>query len=644
MVGFTSGPRTFERAGLFDAVELAATQVGLAVFVVQVDHSPPIVVYASKLLGELVRRPAADLVGAPPWELVAPDQRERVRAIIASRGPGAPPLTLPFEIERPDGTRREIEVGVARISAPDAELAVCYFRDVTDERMAFAALSRSEARFRRLIETAPDGVVILREGRIALANPAAVRMFGAPDLEAVRGRALLEFLPPEDGARALQRIGQARAGVELRPAEYRVLPTALVVEVHSIPLELDGEQVTLAFVRDVTERARLQEALLRSNRLAAMGTMAAAVAHEINNPMTYVQLNLQKLESELASEPDPARAARLRECVGDMKHGIDRVVRIVRDLRTYAREDAAPVGPVDVISVVERGLQMVEHDLRHRAQVIRRYGPGPVVVEAVAGRLEQVVINLLLNAIQSIGAGDPSTDRITVGVDVDGEVTITVTDTGAGVAPEHRTRVFEPFFTTKPVGEGTGLGLAVCKSIVESMAGHIELTSGSGAGTTITVRLPVGTARRSEPESPGPTIVAERRLRVLVVDDEPRLRGSLRMLLGDFHDVDDTDGGDHVLAMLRERDYDVILCDLMMPRMNGRELYERIRNAHPGLERRIVFVTGGAFIPSLSTFLDSVDNPKLLKPFSVPEVLGALEAVVRATSTSPSESSQRSRR
>jgi len=631
VVGFTSGLGTFERAGLFDALEQAATQVGLAVFIVHVDRSPPTVVYASKLLAEFVRRRVEDLVGAPPWDLVAPDQRELVRAIIASRGPGAPPMTLEFQIERPDGSRREIEVGVARITSPEAELAVCYFRDVTDERTAFAALLRSEGRFRCLIENAPDGVVILRDGRITLANPVAVRMLGGPDLESVRGRSLLEFLPPEDGARALERIEQARAGVELRPSEYRVLPTARVVEVHSIPLELEGEQVMLAFVRDVTERARLNEALLRSDRLAATGTMAAAVAHEINNPMTYVQLNLHQLENEVESEPDPARAARLRECISNAKHGVERVVTIVRDLRTYARDDTAPVGPVDVIAVVERALQMVEHDLRHRAQLVRRFRAETVVVEAVAGRLEQVVVNLLLNAIQSLGTGDPSTDRITVDVEVDSAVTLTVTDTGAGIAAEDRTRVFEPFFTTKPVGEGTGLGLSICKSIVESMKGRIEIASESGVGTAISVRLPIGTVPRPEPAPSGAATVVARRLRVLVIDDEPKLRESLRMLLRDFHDVDDTDGGDHVLAMLRERDYDAVLCDLMMPRMNGRELYERIRECHPGLERRIVFVTGGAFIASLATFLESVDNPKLLKPYSLVEVLAALQAVVRAT-------------
>jgi len=282
-----------DKPSLFDALERAATRVGLALFVVHVDAAPPTVIYASELLAELVGRPTKELVGRPPWELVAPAQQHRVRETIASRGPGAPPITMEFDIERPNGSRREIEVGVARITTRGAELAVCYFRDTTDEHQAVAALRRSEARFRSLIENAPDGVVILQQGRIVLANPAAVRMFAVPDFEAVRGRLLAEFLPPSEAARAMERIGHLYAGESVESSEYRLIANDFVVEVHSVLYEYEDKPAILTFVRDVTERQRMQEQLFRGDRLSALGTMAATVAHEINNPLTYLQLNLK---------------------------------------------------------------------------------------------------------------------------------------------------------------------------------------------------------------------------------------------------------------------------------------------------------------------------------------------------------------
>jgi PAS domain S-box-containing protein len=617
-----------DKASMFDALERAATQVGLALFVVHVDAAPPIIIYASELLGEFVGRPVSEIVGRPAWELVTPAQQHRVRDVIASRGPGAPPITLEFVIELPDGARREIEVGVARITTSGAEIAVCYFRDTTHEREVVGALRRSEARFRSLVELAPDGVVILQQGRIVLANPVAVRMFGAPDFESVRGRTLADFLPAEDLARAMERIAQVQAGIDQGASDYRVLATDRVVEVRSVPYEYDDKPAILAFVRDATERRRMQDRLLRSDRLAALGTMAATVAHEINNPLTYLQLNLQQLEIATAAEADPARAAMLRDLIANALHGVERITRIVRDLRTHSRDHVDEVEqPVDVVGVVERALKMVDHDLRHRAQLIRRFPDGPAIVDAIESRLEQVIVNLLVNAVQSLDGSDPTTDQVTVEIDVTDHVTLAITDTGRGIAePE---RIFEPYFTTKAVDEGTGLGLSVCKQIVERMNGQIAVASTVGKGTKVTIVLPTGKAVIAPPAAqPEPT--GQTRARILVIDDEPQVRDSIEAVLAFDHDVETAGDGETALAMLEQARFDLILCDLMMPRMNGRDVYEQIARRWPGLERRIIFVTGGAFLPALAKFLESVDNLKLRKPFTVDNVLALVaEARVR---------------
>jgi two-component system NtrC family sensor kinase len=612
---------TDERASLLDAVERSAAQVGLSMFVVRVDVVPPVVVFASAQLEQLVGRPAAALIGQPPWELVAPEHRAAVRDLIASRGPGAPPLFHESDVERPDGSRSSVEVGVARIATPTAELAVCYFRDVTGEREMVRALRQSEERFRALIEGAPDGVVILMRGRIVLANPVGARLLGVPDQAAVVGRMIAEFLPAEDAARALERIGRISAGADLGPSEYRVLAEIeRHVEIHSIPCEWEGGDGILAFARDVTERRRMQHELERAARLAAVGTMAAAVAHEINNPLTYVQLSLQRLERELGPGQDV-----LREHVRNAMHGTERVATIVRDLRAFAREDDTPVGPVDVLAVVERAVKMVDHHLAHRARLIRDFSAVPAV-EAVASRLEQVVVNLLINAIQAVPSGRPDADEITVTVVATaGRVTIAVRDTGIGIAATDRERVFESFFTTKPPGEGTGLGLAVCKRIVDAMGGTIALTS-SDAGTEVVVTLPASTAVAPVVREAIAVVEPRPRLRVLVIDDEPLVRKLITLSLAPHHDVEAAAGGEAALETLGEREFDVILCDLMMPGMSGREVHHHVSERHPGLERRIVIVTGGAFVPRLAAFLDSVDNLKLLKPFTEEQVLAAVTA------------------
>jgi CheY-like chemotaxis protein/anti-sigma regulatory factor (Ser/Thr protein kinase) len=299
------------------------------------------------------------------------------------------------------------------------------------------------------------------------------------------------------------------------------------------------------------------------------------------------------------------------------------VTTIVRDLATYARDPAAePEGPVDVVAVVERALKMIDHDLRHRALLVRRYPDAPVIVDGVAGRLEQVLVNILVNAIHAIEGNDPSKDQITVAIDVAREVTIAITDTGAGTG--ERERVFDPFFTTKAIGEGSGLGLSVCKQIVESMRGHIELESVVGRGTKVSIVFPL---RDSQP--PKPAMLAEdargTRLRILVIDDEPLVRRTMKALLADEHDVEDAGDGESALAMIRDGRYDVILCDLMMPGVTGRDVYERVRAQWPRLAGRMVFVTGGAFIPTLASFLESVDNLKLRKPFTSEEALAIVQ-------------------
>ena len=476
---------------------------------------------------------------------------------------------------------------------------------------------------RLLLDNAPDGVVILRRGQVVFANATAARLLGHT-VDEIVGRPIGQFLPPADAAKAAAKIGEVMAGKHVPPNEYgTVADPNRVVEIKSLRCEWRGEPAVIGFARDVTERKQIQRSLVAADRLTALGKLAAGVAHEINNPLTYVQLALQMIELHARKLADAELAAHLR----DAYHGIERVATITAGLRRFARDGIAsaspddPPAPVDITTVVMQSLKMVDNDLRHKAQLSLQTTAVPPVV-GNAARLEQVVINVLINAIQSLG-GDVTRDRIEVAIArPDDDVVVSVRDTGAGVPPELRDRVFEPFFTTKD-SDGMGLGLAVSRSIVEGYGGRIELADADGGGTVATLRLRPYRSSQVDIAIPDAPRSMERR-RVLVVDDEPLVRQLLGDLLRPHHDVDVADSADAALAALAAGSFDVILCDVMMPGTNGMELYRRIAREVPGHERRIVFITGGTLVPELSAFFDSVDNRFLAKPFTLEQVLDVI--------------------
>jgi signal transduction histidine kinase/ActR/RegA family two-component response regulator len=444
----------------------------------------------------------------------------------------------------------------------------------------------------------------------------------------VLGKPISVFLPPEDARRAGERIAEMfRTGAEIPPNEYRTLQDPnRIVEIKSTRCDWDGQPAVLALSRDVTERKAIEQRLVEADRLAAMGTLAAGVAHEINNPLTYAQLNLQRIENMLAAPPIGAPAvAAIREHLHEIEHGIARVASITRGLRSFARPDDAPPGPVDLAATVERALKMVDNDLRHRARLVRRFEDISLVV-GNASRLEQVIVNVLLNAIQALPPDGAHTIELSLATRGTEMVALSVRDTGRGISESIRGRIFDPFFTTRPIGEGMGLGLAVCKTIVEGLGGSIEIDSPPGVGTTVTIVLRAHRGAQPTPSVPREADRVRARRRVMIIDDERLVRDALRRVLQAAHDVIAVENGEAGLAALRSAAFDVIICDVMMPGMNGREVHRRIAAEYPGLERRLVFISGGTFTPELDAFLIGSANRSLTKPFKLDDVFAAIEA------------------
>jgi PAS domain S-box-containing protein len=620
----TDGPLAFlDGPALWRTIEHAAEQARLGVYVAHIDVQPPRILYVNQHAANIIGRAPSELIGHVPWVMLRAEDVTRVRASI-DRPTGAPPAVLELTIERPDGTQVPITLAATRVASTLGTLSFGYFRDISSERETLEALRRSEARFRFLVEAAPDGVVILQRGAIVFMNPKAAQLLGAETADAL-GRPIAAFLPPSDAAAAGERIGaMLRHGAEFPPSEYGVLvDPSRVVEIKSIVCEWNGGPAVLAFARDVTERKVIQRRLVESDRLAALGTLAAGVAHEINNPLTYAQLSAQRVARivDTVALPDGVREA-LRGHLDDIRHGIRRVASITHQLHSFVSHDDNMTEPVDVASVLARSLKMVDNELRHVARLVQTIAPAPPVL-GNASRLEQVFVNVLINSIKALPVSATKQHEVRVGVSHAGDrITVTVEDTGVGIPLAVRGRIFDPFFTTRDIGHGMGLGLSVSKTIVEKYGGAIELDSTEHVGTIVRVHLQryLGPSVAVEET---PAVVAGRR-RILVVDDEPLICQVLQRILRDDHDVTIATTGDDALTAVRTSAFDLILCDVMMPGMNADELLRRIADEYPDLARRIVFMSGGALGTEVEDMLDGLPNLRLAKPFRVEDVLAVV--------------------
>jgi signal transduction histidine kinase len=407
------------------------------------------------------------------------------------------------------------------------------------------------------------------------------------------------------------------------------------------PMTMAGSRVRglVGLVRDVTAERRLQAKLLETDRLAAIGALAAGVGHEINNPLGALMANLDAVGRELASldeSHDAALAAhaptlaRVHEGLRDVHEAALRVRQVARDLRMVSHSTDERREPVPLERVLDSSIRMAWNDLRQRARLERDYQPVPPV-SASEARLGQVFLNLLINATHAIPAGDAEGNVVRVSLRPHGpdHVLVEIADSGAGMSEAVKQRLFTPFFTTKPEGTGTGLGLSICQRIVTGLGGSISAESTPGHGATFRVLLPVAAGvvpplPLDEPAVPAPVPPAAR-ARVLLVDDEAIMRRAVQRAIGPLHDVTTVASGHEALELIAGGvRFDVIFCDLTMPGMTGIELFATITDVAPEQAGAIAFLTGGAFSEGSRAFLESLPNPILEKPFEPAQLLALI--------------------
>jgi signal transduction histidine kinase len=478
-------------------------------------------------------------------------------------------------------------------------------------------LQTREASQREVVRRSVDGMLIIdASGYVVFSNPAADRMF------ARSGCPLLGNPCPYPLGAGGHREIQIQEGA-----------TPWVADITEVPIDWNGAPARLVSLRDVTERRQAQELrdrLTHTERLAAIGQLAAGVTHEINNPAAYVVANLtsmQDLVAELGLElgPEGAGQGKLRE-LGDMLRenldGMARIRSIAGDLRTFARIGSNEVSMVDLNDCVVSACKIAKSEIRQRAHLVQELGDVPRIPGS-PGKLAQVVLNLLINAAQAIPEGNVESHRITVRSGARGdEVWLQVEDTGRGIPAEIRDKIFDPFFTTKPRAQGTGLGLALCADIVGQHLGTIVALAGPLGGTCFEVHFPRNT--ELTPTCPPPALPSRivprprhrRPLRLLLIDDEPLVLRSLRRMLREHHVDVAQNGREALLRLQQDQDYDLIFCDLMMPDMDGTILYAELERNVPSVLGRMVFCSGGAFTTRTKQFVEQSTRPFIEKPMT----------------------------
>ena len=511
-------------------------------------------------------------------------------------------------------------------------------------------LRERERWFSTTLDSIADGVVTVDlAGKVTFMNPPAEHLTGVT-LPRALGRPAAEVIrlrdPVTDSAldSPLDAALKWRQPVHVSEANLLGATDAgKLVSDSAAPVDDAGNLLGAVMIfRDITEQKRLQKQLEMSDRLSSLGTMAAGVAHEINNPLAVVMANGSFIHDELTTIADAMRSGggdpqrslamigQVLEAQGELVDAAARIRRIVVDLKAFSRPGPSlTLGGGDVARTIAWAVRATAHELRHRARLETNIGELPQTdVDEV--RLGQVLVNLLVNAAHAISPGKVEDNKVSITVTADGTsvLTIKVADSGCGMPPHVVERIFEPFFTTKPVGTGTGLGLSVSHGIVKSLGGEIHVESRVGSGTTFTITLPVaGNAAERESARAAPDVAQARaRGRILVVDDEPLVLRAIQRILAQ-HELTCTHLAQEALQRIeRGETFDLILCDVMMPSMTGVDLYEALLRVAPDSARRVAFLTGGALTAKVEDFLRSVANRRIEKPFGGAELIKAVEA------------------
>jgi signal transduction histidine kinase len=494
--------------------------------------------------------------------------------------------------------------------------------------------------FARLFEAVHEGVYIgtlgLETTSTIAANPHLKLIFGyasdAPERD-VRPFDRDRFVDPQARVALLERLTTDGSVndylLRLRRADSNPVWVELTAradapaEDHSLRIE--------ALVRDVSERKKLDDEtrdiyhqLLQAEKMAALGQTVSGVAHELNNPLATILSWAERLSQRTLDEP-------VRRGLETILSESERAARIVRNLLTFARKRQTTRAMVDINQVVRETLALRAYEQRvTNITVIDALAAGLPNVFADGHQVQQVLLNLVINAEQAmLSANGRGGLVVRTWHDADHEsVILEINDDGPGIPDDLQPKIFDPFFTTKEVGKGTGLGLTVAYAIVQEHGGRIRLESRPNIGTSFYVELPVtGTRLPPAPTARGQEgpVEAVAAASILVVEDEAQLASAVVDALRDAgYLVDHAPDGEKALNKVKAQAFDLVICDLKMPRVDGMAFYRMLSAAAPGLSERVIFVTGDVAGTDAEKFLEESGCRWLAKPFRLGDLLRAV--------------------
>jgi len=569
-----------------------------------------------------VNQAAADLLGSQVTDLVGQLTADHVASVERPHVAEQEDRVFAGEVQRYEtkvlnqatGEERDVAVSSGPFRVDDELIGtVATLRDITDPKRAHDTLSRSEARYRNLVESASDAIVTLdANGRFTTVNHAAEIISGYRREELV-GQWFAPMLSDDELPKALAHFQKALAGETglFETQFYRKDGEGRTISVTYSTPQRDEE--VLCLIRDVTDQKMLQEQLIQSEKMSAIGQLVSGVAHELNNPLAGISAFAQLLLAEKRFPPDQRTAAET------IYSEARRASRIVQNLLTFARQHKAEKGPAAINQVLDDTLELRGYELRVRGIDVRReYDEALPDTMGDAHQLQQVFLNLITNAEQAMERAEGRHHRLTVRTRRSGDaIRIEIEDTGSGVPANLLERIFNPFFTTKPTGHGTGLGLSISLGIVREHEGRIWAENAAQGGARFVVELPVIVPRTSGdfPATLAAHPVGDS-LHILVVDDEASVRVALqRYLAARGHDVETTASGQDALALLRAGEYDAVIVDMRMPDLSGEQLFEELRAADREHAERVIFTTGDLVSEQMRRFLDGSGRPCVPKPF-----------------------------
>lgn len=577
------------------------------------------ITYANRAATELLGRDPDELVGQKLLSLFKRDSSDVVTFAQSAARDG---LTQCYDAEVA-GRDCKVSIGSAPLKVATGTIGtILTLRDVTDMRRAHQEVARSEARYRHLFEDASDAIMTFDSlGRFTSVNDAGEQISGYLRDELI-GKFFGPLLPISELPKAVLEFRKALSG---QPGQFESVVVRKDGERRHITITYSCPQRSrevLCLIRDATEEKQLQQQLVQSEKMGAIGQLVSGVAHELNNPLASITAFAQLMLSDGNLNKDDRHAT---ETIASEAR---RAARIVHNLLTFARQHKAEKTYADVNQVIENTLELRGYDLNSRGiQIERSYAEPPPSTMLDAYQLQQVILNLVTNAEQAMASFERTHHRLTVRTRRDAEtIHIEVEDTGPGIPPDNLERIFNPFFTTKSDGHGTGLGLSISLGIISEHGGRIWAENAAGTGARFCVALPlVDSAPASESAEPEAKVAGAKNLEILVVDDEAPIRVALARLLEKAgHTVVVVDSGSKALEAARDRMFDAVFLDIRMPDISGQTVFRQWESRRPDLAERVVFLTGDIVSEDLFQFLTGTGRPFIAKPFDLDVVLQSL--------------------